>query len=104
MNREDLINQLATSMGANAINTNVEESRYDPKTGTLYCDGMIISKGIAEKALKHFSMLESKCDKSDPLQREQAMIYRCAVESIKMMQNSNVKLVIKKEAETNNLH
>lgn len=99
--RSDLINQLAASMGANAMNTKIEPSRYDPKTGTLYCDGMIISKGIADKAVQLFTMLEGKCNKEDPVQREQAMMYRCAIESIKMMQNPNVKSVIQSDANKN---
>ncbi|SFQ29130.1 hypothetical protein SAMN04487928_1308 [Butyrivibrio proteoclasticus] len=96
--REELINQLAASMGAGQFaKTSYEDSRFDADTGTLYCKGMAITKSTAEKALQHFELLEKKCDVSDPNQRQMAMIYRCAIESIKMMQNPRVKAVIKSE-------
>ena len=97
--RSDLINQLAASMGAGQFaSTSYEESRFDAETGTLYCNGMVISKSVAEKAIQHFSMLEKKCNISDSAQREMAMIYRCAVESIKMMQNPKILALLKEEA------
>ena len=50
--RSDLINQLAASMGAGQFaSTSYEESRFDAETGTLYCNGMAISKSVAEKAI-----------------------------------------------------
>lgn len=98
--RTDLINQLAASMGAGKFAaTKMEETRYDAETGTLYCDGMVISKDIADKAIQHFSLLERKCDKNDSAQREMAMVYRCAVESIKLIKNPEVKLFLKKKLE-----
>ncbi|WP_026651067.1 hypothetical protein [Butyrivibrio proteoclasticus] len=97
--RSDLINQLAASMGAGKFApTTFEESRFDVETGTLYCNGMVISKSIAEKAIQHFQMLEKKCDTKNSAQREMAMIYRCAVESVKMMQNPKVLSALKEEA------
>ena len=94
--RNDLINQLAASMGAgNFASTKPEESRFDVSTGTLYCNGMIISQSTAEKAMQHFEILEKKCNLQDSNQRQMAMIYRCAVESIKMMQNPRIKTVLK---------
>ena len=102
--RSDLINLLAASMGAGDFaQTKYEESRYDPETGTLYCKGMAISGSVAEKAIKHFEVLEKKCDLDDPNSRQMAMIYRCASESIKMMQNPRVMETIRKEAENNTL-
>ena len=56
---------------------------------------MKISASVAEKAIKHFELLEKKCDKKDLAQMQMAMIYRCAVESIKMMKNPKVKEVLK---------
>ncbi len=91
-NRADLISQLAASMGAgNFASTKYEESRYDADTGTLFCNGMAISKSTADKAIKHFEILEKKCDQQDSAQRQMAMIYRCAIESIKMMQDPEIK-------------
>ena len=97
--REDLINQLAASMGAGKFaTTTFEESRYDVETGTLFCNGMVISKTTAEKAIQHFEMLEKKCDIKDSAQRQMAMIYRCAVESIKMMQDPEIKTLLQKRS------
>ena len=97
--RSDLINQLAASMGAGQFaTTSLEEARFDPETGTLYCNGMVISKSIADKAIQHFGMLEKKCNITDSSQREMAMIYRCAVESIKMMQNPKIREFLLEDA------
>nr|WP_297765651.1 hypothetical protein [uncultured Butyrivibrio sp.] len=94
--RSDLINQLAASMGAGKFAaTSYEETRYDAETGTLYCDGMVISKTIADKAIQHFELLYKKCDIKDSSQREMAMIYKCAVESIKLIENPDVKVFLK---------
>lgn len=99
--RTDLINQLAASMGAGQFaSTSLEQSRFDAETGTLYCNGMVISKSIADKAIAHFEMLERKCDPQDSAQREMAMIYRCALESIKMMENPKIKAMLQEEAKS----
>ena len=96
--RSDLINQLAASMGAGQFaQTKFEESRFDPETGTLYCNGMVISASVADQALKHFELLKNKCDLNEPSSRQMAMIYQCAIEGIKMMQNPKVKEVLKEE-------
>ena len=98
-NRSDLINQLAASMGAGQFaSTTYEESRFDPDTGTLYCNGMVITKSVAEKAIQHFEMLEKRCDTMDNNQRQMAMIYRCAIESIKVVAEPDVKEFLKKRA------
>ena len=97
--RSDLINQLAASMGAGEFaKTSYEASRYDADTGTLFCNGMVISKNVADKAIKHFELLERKCDVNVGPQREMAMVYRCAIESIKMMQNPRVMETVQNEA------
>lgn len=57
--RTDLINQLAASMGAgDYAKTRFEESRYDAETGTLYCDGYVISKSVIEEAIQHFNLMQ----------------------------------------------
>ncbi len=89
LNREDLINQLANSMGAGKFAaTKYEESRYDSQTGTLYCEGMAISKSTIDKAEQHFRLLKSRCDITDPSSREMGMIYQLALEGIKQIKNS----------------
>ncbi|WP_022773071.1 hypothetical protein [Butyrivibrio sp. AE2015] len=87
--REDLINQLAASMGAGDFaQTKYKESKYDAQTGTLYCDGIMITKPVIEKAEQHFKTLKSKCSYNDPASREMAMIYQVAIEGINMIRNS----------------
>lgn len=103
--RGDLINQLAASMGAGSFaKTSYEESRYDAETGTLYCNGMVISKSVSDKAIQHFETLEKRCNVNDPSQRQMAMIYRCAAESIKMCKNPRVIETIQREAKNNTLY
>ena len=83
MGREDLINQLAASMGAGDYGrTKYEESRYDPDTGTLYCNGGIISKSTIDEAEKYFKLMQSKCDMTYPETRQMAAIYEVALEGI----------------------
>ena len=99
LGREDLINQLAASMGAGDFaKTRYEESRFDAETGTLYCNGMAISKTTAEKAVQHFEMLSKKLDVNDSAQRQMAMIYKCAVEAIKMIQEPDVMVFLQERA------
>ncbi len=89
-NREDLINKLAASMGAGDFaSTRYEESRYDKQTGTLYCDGIAITKPIIEKAEMHFKAMKAKCSYTDPASREMAMIYQVALEGIKIMRQDS---------------
>lgn len=99
--RADLINQLAASMGAGQFaQTTFEGSRFDADTGTLYCEGMAISKSVAEDAINHFKTVKSKCDLNEPASRQMAMIYQCAIEAIKLMQNDKVKEFLIKEFST----
>lgn len=87
--RQDLINQLASSMGAGGFaSTKYEESRYDTSTGTLYCDGIMIASTVIEKAESHFKALKAKCSYNDPASREMAMIYQVAIEGIKKIRES----------------
>ncbi len=96
--RSDLINQLAASMGAGQFEqTRYEESRFDHETGTLYCNGMVISATVADQAIKHFSAMQKRCDLNDPASKQMAMIYACAINAIEMMQNPKVKAFLKEE-------
>ena len=90
--RSDLINQLAASMGAgDYAKTRFEESRYDPETGTLYCDGYVISKSVIDEAMQHFRLMQSKCDMNDRASRHMAMIYKTAIEGIKKLREADEK-------------
>ena len=99
LDRADLINQLAVSMGANnLVQTRPQSSRYDAKTGTLYCNGMQIDASVADQAIKYFEAIKLKCSrKSDPASKQLVNIYECAIQSIKMMQNPKVKAALKNE-------
>ncbi len=99
--RIDLINQLAAKMGAGDFaQTKYTESRYDPQTGTLYCDGIMITKPVIEKAEQYFKNLKAKCSYQDPASREMAMIYQVAIEGINMIRNSGQETM--KEDRSNN--
>lgn len=89
LDRQNLINQLASSMGAGDFaQTKYEGSKYDPSTGTLYCDGIMITANVIDKAEAHFKALKSKCSYTDPSSREMAMIYQVAIEGIKKIRES----------------
>ncbi len=98
INRADLINQLAASMGAGeyATSTTVRPSRFDSKTGTLYCKEKRISQDVADIAIKHFTLLKNRClsTANNPETKQLAQIYECAIESIKMMQDPQVKALL----------
>lgn len=102
LDRADLINQLAVSMGAGKVVQNrPQPSRYDSKTGTLYCNGMEIDASVADQAVKYFEAIKRKCAmKSDPASMQLIKIYECAIQSIKVMQTPKVKAVL--EAENKN--
>ena len=101
--RADLINQLAASMGAGQFaSTTFEGSKYNPDTGTWWCNGMAITKSTADNAIQYFEMMEKKCGQEEA-GRQMAMIYRCALESIKMMQNPKVINFLKEESKKGEL-
>lgn len=85
----DLIRQLATSFGmADTYNSRLEGSKYDQATGTLYCDGMAVSKSSVETALEFFQRqrdyFRSTADK-DNAAMEQFLNYSVAYNAIIMM-------------------
>lgn len=53
-NKDDLIRQLAASYGI-PVTTDKQKTYYDAATGTLYCEGLTVSKKTIEKAYDHFS-------------------------------------------------
>ncbi|SKC03245.1 hypothetical protein SAMN06296386_11496 [Lachnospiraceae bacterium] len=97
--RNDLISQLATSMGVPDMERLKNGASYfDSSTGTLYCKGQAITRSTAEKAIRHFELMESRCDVSDGDQRKMALIYRCVIEAIRIMGDSDVIALMKKKA------
>lgn len=99
LDRADLINQLAVSMGAGKlVQEKTQASRYDAKTGTLYCNGMQINASVAVKSIEYFEAIKQKCArKSDPASMQLVKIYECAIQSIKMMQNPKVRALLEDE-------
>ena len=92
--REDLINQLAASMGAGDFAaTRYEESRFDPETGTLYCDGIMVSKSAIDEALAFYRQMYAKCKyNTDNASQKMAITYKIAIEAItKMQQQKDAK-------------
>ena len=88
--REELINSLAQSMGVGSyVDTKYAGSRYDKSTGTLYCDGYIITSTVINEALSHFETLKLRADKEETENSiHMALIYKAAIEAIKMMQDT----------------
>ena len=96
-NRADLISQLAASMGAGSnVNASSTKSRFNSKTGTLYCKEVDDSKYIADQAIKHFIGVQDKYRRNNAVQSQQMVeIYQCAIDAIKMVQNPNIQAAIK---------
>ena len=99
-NRAELISQLAASMGAGKVGTSVgngtSKSRYNAKTGTLYCKEHDISQNVSNQALTYFAGMKEKYSRNNSLQAQQLVqIYQCAIDSIKMTQDTNVKAALK---------
>ena len=85
----ELIRQLATSFGmADTYNSKHEGSKYDPATGTLYCDGIAESKtsietakAFFEKQRNYYRSMASK----DNAAMEQFINFSVAYNAIEMM-------------------
>ncbi|MCR5094014.1 MAG: hypothetical protein K6B72_08580 [Lachnospiraceae bacterium] len=88
--REKLITALASAMGqGDYSSTKYSESKYDPTTGTLFCQGYIISKSTVDEALEYFKKAKLRADQSadaDNSMRNVALYYQTAIEAIIMMQ------------------
>ncbi|MCR4762307.1 MAG: hypothetical protein K5696_02145 [Lachnospiraceae bacterium] len=95
MNKEDLIGALAAAMGQGGYSTTkYEESRYDSSTGTLYCQGYIISKSSVDEAVEYFRNAKKKCDRmadTDVTMRNAGLYYQVAIEAILMMQKGAIQ-------------
>lgn len=100
--RAELINQLALSMGTGRQTNSADsasKSRYNSKTGTLYCNNKKdSSQDVAVQSLAYFAGLRDKYSKSDTQQGKQlTQMYQYAVECMKMMQSPKVKEAIRAE-------
>ena len=85
----ELIRQLATSFGmADTYNSRLEGSRFDPATGTLYCDGMAVPKSSIEKAEEFFGKQRDyyrSMASKDNTAMEQFINFEVAYNAIAMM-------------------
>ena len=87
--REQLINKLASSFGmADTYNTKYGAPKYDASTGTLYCEGISISKTTVMNALTHFERQKDylqKISSQDPELRNQYLMNVVAYNAISML-------------------
>lgn len=91
MDNKDLILALAKEAGiVNDVTQNRMTTRYDMSTGTLYCKGYVISKGIIDSALDYFKQQEAMYAKNETKEgRDMMMAYSVAVQAITMMKNGD---------------
>ncbi len=91
----DLIRQLASSFGmAESINSRGGDSKYDMATGTLYCDGMAVSKSSVDTALAFFEKQRDyyrSMTSKDNSYTEQFINFSVAYNAIVMMMTQNEK-------------
>jgi hypothetical protein len=88
--RTSLINGLAQAMGAGTFAaTEYHESKFDLATGTLYCNGHIISARTIDKAKTFLKNSMKRCDRGSSAGNEMYMIYETALESIKYLQRQS---------------
>ena len=68
--KEHLISQLAASFGmGSAGSTKYSDSKFDPATGTLYCEGITIPRATMVRALDYFERQKEyyrKLSQTDP--------------------------------------
>ncbi len=91
--REDLIYSLARSMGmGEAQKTKYTSGKFNPETGTIFCNGHVITRGTIEQARTYFTAQYRKlAEKDDEGAKDLAMLYEVAMEAINMMSESAAK-------------
>ena len=93
MAREDLIYSLAKSMGmGDAQKPKYSATKFNAETGTIYCNGHVISRGTIEQARAYFTAQYRKlAEKDDEGARDMSTLYEVAMEAITMMVESGQK-------------
>jgi hypothetical protein len=67
-------------------------SKFNSETGTIYCNGHMISRATIEQARAYFAAQYRKlAEKDDEGAREMSMLYEVAMEAINMMVESGQK-------------
>ena len=89
--REDLIYSLAKSMGmGDTQKARYTASKYNAETGTIYCNGHVITRTTIEQAKAYFTTQYRKlAEKDDEGAKELSTLYEVAMESINMMLESS---------------
>ena len=95
--KETLIDALAESMGQpNFSRQKYEDSKYDPNTGTLYCQDCIIRKNTIDSALEYMKAQKNRAEtmaESDSGIRNIIMYYRTAIEAINLMVKEDKNII-----------
>ena len=89
--REDLIYSLAKSMGmGDTQKAKYSASKYNAETGTIYCNGHVITRPTIEQAKAYFTTQYRKlAEKDDEGAKELSTLYEVAMEAINMMLESS---------------
>ncbi|MCR5626086.1 MAG: hypothetical protein K6F99_02095 [Lachnospiraceae bacterium] len=91
--KANLIQQLALTTGALATTADrFSKSRYNAETGTLYCNGVVITRSTIEEAKSYFEKMVSQCNAAGAREmRDIGTYYQLAIEAINMMQEGREK-------------
>lgn len=74
------------------IKTELEESRYDPDTGTLYCNGTYIPRKALDDSIQYLTIVQRQyANKQDPEMRKMFLIYLVAIEGINTLKRDKIK-------------
>ena len=90
LGREDLIHSLAKSMGmGEAQKSKYTAGKYNPDTGSIFCNGHVITKQTIEQSRIYFhNQYRKLASKDDEGAKDLASIYEVALEAINMMVES----------------
>ncbi len=91
--REDLIYSLAKSMGmGDAQKAKYSASKFNADTGTIFCNGHVISRTTIDQAKSYFTTQYRKlAEKDDEGAKDMARLYEVAMEAINMMLENATK-------------
>ena len=90
LGREDLIHSLAKSMGmGEAQKSKYTAGKYNADTGSIFCNGHVITKQTIEQSRIYFhNQYRKLASKDDEGAKDLASIYEVALEAINMMVES----------------
>ncbi len=90
--RENLIKSLAASMGAeDLVGSQGGGSRFNPDTGTLFCNGYVVSRSTIDEAREFFERQARRyANATEKEVKNMSQLYSVGAEAIKMMQNGEL--------------